>query len=222
MAKSQYEVIVGVLRKLLKAGVLDHVVLIGSWCMLFYKDFFRIDTYTPSIRTRDIDILIPIPHRVPVKVDLPSLLQDLGFVLEFKGRGGYMQFMHPDLMLEFLVPERGRDSDKPYLVPKLGVNAQPLRYLDLLLRNAIRLTFEGVPIHVPHPANFAIHKLIISGRRTGAKAQQDQAQAIAVLVALKEIGKLESARQVLDSIPVTWRRAAMKAARETGEAELLS
>ncbi len=221
MAKSQYEVIAGVLRGLHKAGVLDHVVLVGSWCMLFYRDFFRIAGYTPSIRTRDIDILIPIPPRIPSTVDVPGLLDELGFVLEFKGRGGYMQFMHPDLMLEFLVPERGRGSDEPYLVPKLGVNAQPLRYLDLLLRKPVQLTFEGVPIHVPHPAHFAIHKLIISGLRVGPKAQQDQAQAIAVLEALKEVGDLASAKETLAAIPATWRRAAMKAAGDAGEAQLL-
>ena len=40
MAKSQYELCVEVLKRLDNAGVLKDVVLVGSWCTLFYKDFF--------------------------------------------------------------------------------------------------------------------------------------------------------------------------------------
>ena len=145
MAKSQYEVCVGVLRRLRKEGVLEHVVLIGSWCVLFHEDFFRLDGYYPTIRTRDIDILVPVPPRIPVKVDLPSILREMDFVMELKGSRGFMQFLHPDLLLEFLVPERARGSDRPYDLPALGVNAQPLRYLDLLLRDVVALKFEGAP-----------------------------------------------------------------------------
>lgn len=221
MAKSQYEVCADVLRRLHKAGVLDHVVLIGSWCMLFYQDFFRMEGYVPSIRTRDIDVLIPLPPRFPVHVDLPPLLGELGFVMAFKGRQGYMQFMHPDLMLEFLVPERGRGGDKPYDVPSLGVNAQALRYLDLLLRGAIALKFERIPIRVPHPANFAVHKLIISTRRK-AKAEQDRDQAVKVLKALRETGDLDSARRVMEFIPDSWRRTAKQALKASGEEGLLT
>jgi len=171
VAKSQYDVCAGVLKRLHKEGVLAHFVLIGSWCVLFYEDFFRLKSYAPSIRTRDIDILIPVPPQIPVHVDLPAMLKDMDFVMELKGSKGYMQFLHPDLLLEFLVPERGRGSDRPYPVSALAVNAQPLRYLDLLLREIITLKFEGVPVRVPHPANFAIHKLIVSTRRK-AKAEQ--------------------------------------------------
>jgi len=41
--KNQYELCVEVLRRLDKAGVLKHIILVGSWCMLFYKADFPTD-----------------------------------------------------------------------------------------------------------------------------------------------------------------------------------
>jgi hypothetical protein len=38
--KSQYDLCIEVLRRLDKAGILKDIVLVGSWCTLFYKKFF--------------------------------------------------------------------------------------------------------------------------------------------------------------------------------------
>jgi len=46
-----------VLRRLEHEGVLQHVVLIGSWCLLAYEEFFSDVAYHAAIRTRDIDLL---------------------------------------------------------------------------------------------------------------------------------------------------------------------
>jgi len=59
--KNQYELCLEVLRRLEKAGVLENAVLIGSWCLPFYEDYFSGVDYAPSIKTRDIDFLIPRP-----------------------------------------------------------------------------------------------------------------------------------------------------------------
>lgn len=149
MRSEQFELCREVLRRLDREGVLKHVVLIGSWCLLAYEDFFSDVRYRPGIRTRDIDLLIPIPPRFDHEVDLEAVLHDLDFVISRKGRDGYMQFVHEDLMLEFIVPERGRGSDKPYPIPALGVNAQPLRFMDFVADSAIRLLFWDVPVTVP-------------------------------------------------------------------------
>ena len=66
---------------------------------------------------------------------------------------------HPDLIIEFLVPERGRGRDKPYPLPQLGLNAQSLRYLDLLEHNSIGFKTAGLEVNLPHPAAFALHPL---------------------------------------------------------------
>ena len=40
MEKNQYELCIKVLQRLHNAGVLDSLVLIGSWCIPFYKEYF--------------------------------------------------------------------------------------------------------------------------------------------------------------------------------------
>jgi len=52
--QKKYELLLEVLDKLSKAGVLDETVIIGSWCMHFYKELFSEINYHPTIRTRDI------------------------------------------------------------------------------------------------------------------------------------------------------------------------
>ena len=164
--EKRYALFLEVLRRFQAAGLLKELILIESWCQHFYRSYFAGLRYTPTIRTRDIDFLVPVPFRIKNKVDVEELLRDEGFVVTFSGGAGYMKLMHPDLIVEFLVPEKGKGSDRPYPLPQLSMNAQPLRFLDYLLQNTIRIEAEGLKIKVPHPAAFALHKLIISTRRT--------------------------------------------------------
>ena len=112
--------------------------------MVFYKEYFAAQ---PSIdhtvlRTRDMDFLIAAPHKIKIEVDIPSLLEDLGYVRVIETGQGYMKLAHPDLILEFLVPEKGRGMDKPYNLPGLGIKATALRFLDFLTDNTIRVKIE--------------------------------------------------------------------------------
>lgn len=59
--EKQYDLCLEVLRRLQKVGVLREVMIIGSWCIYFYRNYFSDIDYTSSIRTRDIDFLVPIP-----------------------------------------------------------------------------------------------------------------------------------------------------------------
>ena len=113
MEKKQYDLFLEVLRRLQKAGLLEDVILIGSWTTVFYKAYFkgfdRLKRY--ALVTRDLDLLVDHPGRVKGKVDVPHLLEDLGFVISFVGSKGYIHLIHPDLIVEFLTPERGRGVD---------------------------------------------------------------------------------------------------------------
>lgn len=222
MEKKQYDLCEAVLRRLDREGILDKIVLIGSWCVVFYEDYFKAADYLPSIRTRDIDILIPIPPEFDHKVDLFELLKDLGFVLDFKGSDGYIRFQHPELILEFIVPERGSGTNKPYSIPDLGINAQPLRFMDLLLKNTMSVNFHGLNVTVPHPANFAIHKLIISSRRRGEKNDQDRNQAVRIFEVLIDIGESQTIRTVFKAIPRTWQKAVRQLLKELKEDKILA
>jgi hypothetical protein len=200
--EKRYALFLEVLRRFQTAGLLKELVLIGSWCQHFYRSYFTGMRYTPTIRTRDIDFLVPVPFRIKNKVDVEELLRDEGFVVTFSGGAGYMKLMHPELIVEFLVPEKGKGSDRPYPLPQLGMNAQPLRFLDYLLQNTIRIEAEGLKINVPHPAAFALHKLIISARRTKEeKLLKDRKEALAVLTALVRKGDEGEIKSMLDRMP---------------------
>ena len=93
MEKSQFELCLTVLRRLDQAGVLKDVILIGSWCTPFYKDYFSPVKFKPAIKTRDVDFLIPYPGRLSRSVDVPELLKDLGFVIGYRGSKGYIKIL---------------------------------------------------------------------------------------------------------------------------------
>ena len=110
-------------------------------------------------------------------------------------------------MLEFLVAERGRGYDKPYPLPQLGINAQPLRFMDIASESAIALAYEGIALRVPHPAAFALHKLIIAPRRKKkAKAQRDIDSAVELLNLLFKTDDTAMIVELLDKFPKTWKK----------------
>lgn len=94
-----------------------------------------------------------------------------------------------DLRVEFLTPNRGPDLEHPRRLPAFGVDGQPLRFLDFLIRDpepAILLFDIGVHVLVPAPQRFAVHKLIVARRRSigEAKSEKDIRQAGALLEVL--------------------------------------
>jgi len=87
------------------------------------------------------------------------------------------QFVSRDkFKVEFLTPNRGSadQEGKPVVMPALGgAAAFPLRFLDFLLYQPIRAVLlhgAGVPVLVPAPERYAVHKLIVGSRR---KVDQD-------------------------------------------------
>lgn len=192
MENSQYKLCVEVLKRLDGSGILKHLVLVGSWCVPFYKEYFSDVEYSTSITTRDLDFFVPLPLATKNKIDIEKLLDGLGFVIDFKGSEGYIKLYHPELILEFLVTEKGVGLNKPYKLDQLGINAQPLRFLNLLTAKLINVTIEGIRINLPHPALFALHKLIVSDRRAKKdKKAKDLDAAIRIIRALLDKGEAD-------------------------------
>lgn len=96
------------------------------------------------------------------------------------------------LAVDLLIPARG----KPYTsveVPELGAHAMGLPYLEYLLESTITSILIGrdriVPVTVPHPGWFCVHKLALYSLRTGAenpKREKDVSQAAMLAEALAE------------------------------------
>jgi len=219
--KKQYNLCIKVLTKFHKAGLLKDIILIGSWALVFYKDYFSNIRYRPSIRTRDIDLLIPQPLKIKKKVDIPELLKGDGFVVGFRGIQGYMALEHPDLIIEFLVPELGRGTSKPYKLDKLAVNAQALRYLNFLTDKTIKIVVGAMTLKLPHPAYYALHKLIISQKRKDVyKADKDANAAIDLLKALIRNKEIKDLRKAYESAPPKWQKLILKTLNVRNESEL--
>jgi len=222
--KKQHELCLEILRRFNKTGILKDIILIGSWSAYFYNEYFAGIPYLDraALKTRDIDFLIDNPAKIRHEVNVPELLRDLGFVIIYKGSKGYIKIEHPDLLLEFLVLEKGRGIDKPFPLPKLGINAVALRFLSFLSSNTIKIKIEDFFVTLPHPANFALHKLIIFQRRLKQdKAAKDKNIAIEILKSLIDKGESPIIKQVFNSIPQKWQKKIIKGLEDTKEKEIL-
>lgn len=222
MEKKTYNLCLKVLKKLNEAGLLKHVILIGSWAIYFYKDYFKSAAYSTFIRTRDIDFLVPIPFKLKENFNVFELVEDLGFLEEHKGSKGYIKLKHPDLTIEFLVPERGRGSDKPYPIPQLGINAVALRYLDFLAANTITVNFSGLKITLPHPAAYALHKFIIFKRRLRIdKHDRDIEGALRVFRQLIKHNEHDTIMRIFRKMHKKWQATIIKNLESIEEFEIM-
>lgn len=206
--ETQSETVLEILRRFQKAGVLQRLILIGSWCLYFYRYGVRGLDGLRMARTTDIDFLVPRPFRPGHKVDVPAILQELGFAPTFHGQSGLAVYDHPELRLEFLIPELGRGSSGPIMIHDLHIKAQEIRYLNFLADHPIKTEYQGLTITVPEPAVFALHKLIVSSRRTKKeKKEKDLAAATGILEFLFRDPKEKiRVREVLAKIPPKWRK----------------
>jgi len=175
--KRQYNICMEVLRRLDDSGILSKLVIIGSWCLPLYRDFYFCDREVSTLRTRDIDFLVSRGIKFDNKVDLPALFEDLGFISDHSYPEGYIRLIHPELIIEFLVPEIGRGTTKPYPLPEISMNAQRLRFLELLESDRIIVDFNGLKVTLPHPVNFGLHKIIVSSRRKSVEKKVKDIEA---------------------------------------------
>jgi hypothetical protein len=217
----QSEICLDVLRRLDKAGVLSSLVLIGSWCLVAYREYFKGIGTVYAVKTRDMDFLVPPSAVFKGRHNVPDLLKDLGFIIGFRGEQGAMMLEHPELLIEFLVPDRGRGSTGLRNLPALGVNAQPLRFMDVALLLTVRLQFGDVPVVVPHPAAFALHKLLVAPRRKNAeKKRKDFDAALMILDLLDKKGEMSLACELLGKFPRPWKKSVLATLRADGRDEV--
>lgn len=206
--EEQFDILWSLLRRFQEVGILQQMMLIGSWCLFFYRAALPESGGLPAIRTLDADFLLPHPRSIQREVDVPALLKELGFVPTHYRSSDWVVYDHPELRVEFLVPEIGRGYDKAQRVGKFHVTAQGLRYLNLLADYPRSISYNGLSIRVPEPAAFALQKLIVSTRRTGTeKSRRDLDTAIALLDWIfshpREGDKLG---EILKDLPKGWLR----------------
>ncbi len=210
--EKEHDLFLVILAKLDKEEVLQDIILIGGWCPLVYKEYFGNPVEISMQRTADLDFLIPNPPRIHKDVDVSLLLQGLGFDKKLSLLDGYEKYVHPDLEVEFLTPEKGRGRDKPYTIDKLHINAQGLRYLDLVQAHILKTSYNGISINVPEPTAYVLHKFIVSDRRKNSfKRDKDIETARQIGEYLLEQKKQRKKMQeIFEHMPDKWKRDLMR------------
>ena len=178
----KYELFSTIIETLYKQGVLEKLVLVGSWCTHYYRDMFeRGYELIPVLRTTDIDFMIPSPHRIRKKVNVHEILIKMKLRPEFHTLSELVRYRHPELNVEFLTPEMGKGDNIIHEIKPFSISAVGLRYLSLLQDNIIKVEHsKGIIIQIPSPEAFTLHKFIISQRRKNDKSDKDIASAKAI------------------------------------------
>jgi hypothetical protein len=181
---------VGLLKEFQQKGALEHLVLIGSWCLPVYREHYPIPRF--AFTTSDVDFSIHRPWdlRRSAGIALQDSLTKLGYVPKSGILSKAEKYIPaPDseansLSIEFLC-EPGRNTVEPYHLPGLGIVANPVPYQKVLLANSITLIYRKIPVQLPQPAIWAIHKIAISqlrkGRDSELKMIKDMDNALVIL-----------------------------------------
>lgn len=75
------------------AGFLDDVILVGSWCLTFYKLIF--DNFLPQVRTTDIDFYVPNIKKANAD-NVSSLLKEINYDHMKDSLTNKSRFVSPD------------------------------------------------------------------------------------------------------------------------------
>lgn len=180
-------------------------VLIGTVAFQCYSGLLGVRLPMASILTGDADIAQDYAISREVEDSLPPIVEllqtvDTSFrpVPHRSGAAASSAFQNADgYRVEFLTSNRGSDDyvEQPAKMPALGgASADPLRFLDFLIREPVRtmlLHRSGVPVVVPDPTRYAIHKLIVASRRHTdgqgpVKREKDIRQAALLFEALQQ------------------------------------
>ncbi|MBF0430456.1 MAG: hypothetical protein HQK83_04215 [Fibrobacteria bacterium] len=210
------ELVIDVLKTFNKNGILDDLVLIGSWTHFFYRIHFDDAPEIPAVRTLDIDFLVPNPRAIKKEVNIGDVLKKLNFTSRREMYSGIEKFGHPDLDLEFLSPLLSAGVDIARPIPKLKTHAVGLRYLEMLAWNTITVKHKSLMVNVPEPSAYVLHKFLISAMRfkeEKRKKDQDSALKMATFL-LKQPEQKDRLQKVFESMFIKWRKKVLKVIEE--------
>ncbi|MGY8682093.1 GSU2403 family nucleotidyltransferase fold protein [Bradyrhizobium sp. UFLA05-153] len=192
-----------VVEALAKAGFFRmRGVLVGTVAYQCYSAVLGRRLDAAAMQTGDADFAQFHETSVAIKDSMPPILEVLRQVdttfreVPSQADGRVSQFVSRDnFKVEFLTANQWSDDQagKPVPMPVLGgAAALPLRFLDYLIHQPIRAVLlhgVGVPVLIPSPERYAIHKLIIGSRRkedrdATAKSSKDRLQARSIIEAM--------------------------------------
>ncbi len=180
------------------AGLLANITLVGTAAYQCYAPLTGFIPPAAQLMTQDADFAT-----LSLAISADNGSEDLETILmradsSFRSVPGLDRTALPaqfrsasGLMVDLLTPQLSRNDPNPMPMENLKAGATPLQYLRWLVDNpahAAILFSSGVPVTVPQPARYAVHKLILAQKRTGdrIKRSKDLAQAAALFEVLRQ------------------------------------
>lgn len=189
-----------VIAALAKTGVFRlHGVLVGTMAYQTYPAMLGIKLPGVALQTSDVDVAQFLHVSIAVEDQTAPMLDVLkGVDKTFRevphtagNQWATAYIAKGGVRVEFLTPNQGPDMETPKHLPALQTDADPLRFLDFLIRepeSAVLLHGAGICVQVPSPERYAVHKLIVARRRRAGtgKREKDLNQSGTLLAVLAE------------------------------------
>jgi hypothetical protein len=196
-------------------------VLVGTVAYQTYSAMLGEKLSRPILQTGDVDIAqfknvsVAVAEQTPPILDvLKNVDKTFRSVPHLHGEASVTSYVAKGgIRVDFLTPNEGPDTDTPQPLPASKTDAEPLRFLDFLIRDpepAVVLHDAGTYVFVPSPQRYAVHKLIVSRRRKEGTAKREkdiqQASSLLRLLTEKRPQDLRSSWSEAYARGKTWRR----------------
>ena len=204
----KFDLLLAVLRDMQSADILRYFVLVGSWCLDFYRHIYGNPVEIPAARTLDADMLIPRQMPKDKQVSIPQIMEKNSFAVEIDFPSGLHKFTHPDLSFEFLTTPGAKSGEDVYRFKHLGITAQELQYMAIPLNYRMVISYEDITLNIPEPEAFTLHKLIICClRRDIEKARKDTETARGMLTYFEDRkDHIRRLHEIYNSFPKGWKK----------------
>jgi hypothetical protein len=181
------------LRQLDGVGFFDDAMLVGSWVMPLYREFFGMSY---ALRTLDIDFAINIVRgATSPRADLERILTGLGY-LPTISQSGIQKFSRENFTVEFITHRKGGRDDGIVLFRNWNLTACPLPFVDILQRFPFQADFGTFSVVAPLPEAYFVHKLIVCQRRRETGKQErdlEQCETISRKIDAERLAKVMEA-----------------------------
>ena len=194
--------------------------LVGTHAFLTYGNYLGAK-WGVSGQTQDVDfahagseVALALPATLEIETRKAIEALGEGFLPAMRGAWTFVARRDRALKIDFLTPAKPGARTEPFRHEQLGVNLQPVTFLNFILEDVTQTALLGpsgaVLVSVPSPARYALHKLIVHvkrGERT--KAPKDLRQAAALLEVLGTSAELKGLWRDLLGRGQAWKKAAI-------------
>lgn len=189
------------LKALSSVGFFEESLLIGSWVMSLYREFFGI-SYV--LRTMDIDFAVElVKGKSADGVDLQALFASYGFTPLFT-QSGIQKFSREGFTIEFIAHRRTTRDEDPILIKDWNITAVPLPFINILTGSSFVAQFPEYGVRAPVPEAFFLHKLITASRRREERKSSKDLDQCAVIAPRLDKERLDHICRSVKFSSKTW------------------